>query len=60
MAQIDNSDRIVRELADIKRLLILQLITSGVEAQYVAKALRISKSTLSGIVSARSIKKTKG
>jgi DNA-binding transcriptional ArsR family regulator len=64
MAQTNNpittSDRIIRELADIKRLLILQLITSGVEAQHIARALGTSKSTLSRVVSARSLKKIKG
>jgi IS30 family transposase len=64
MAQANNtdmtSDRIIRELADIKRLLIVQLMTSGVEAQYIARALGTSKSTLSRIVPARLVKKTKG
>lgn len=54
------SDQIIRELADIKRLLILQLIISGVEAQHIARALGVSKSTISRVVPARNVKKTKG
>lgn len=64
MAQANNSNtmdnQIICELVNIKRLLILQLMISGVEAQHIAKALGTSKSTLSRVVPARSVKKVKG
>lgn len=47
MEQANNSeitnDRIIRELADIKWLLIVQLMTSGAEARYIARALGTSQ-----------------
>ncbi len=46
-----------KELAAIKRLLVLQLITSGVQATDVAKALKVAKSAVSGMVPARKVKK---
>lgn len=48
---------VVAELDNIKRLLILQLITSGVQANDIAKALRVAKSTISKLVPAREVKK---
>jgi DNA-binding transcriptional ArsR family regulator len=53
-------DAVVRELGNIKKLLILQLMVSGVEAQHIARALGIAKSTLSGLVPARAVQKSKG
>ncbi len=47
------------ELTAIKRLLVLQLITSGVQATDVAKALRISKSGVSQMIPARKVKKAR-
>jgi hypothetical protein len=48
---------VAEQLDQIKRLLMLQLIASGVEAKSVAKVLGVSKGTISGIVPARLIKK---
>ena len=53
-------DPILTELKQIRRLLILQLVNSGVEAQHIAKVLGISKSRLSRIVPARSVISGKG
>lgn len=47
------------ELGAIKRLLILQLLTSGVEATKVAAALGIAKSSVTRLVPARKVKKPK-
>jgi hypothetical protein len=51
------NDPVQEELDAIKRLLVLQLITSGVQAGDVAKALRVSPATISGMVPARKVKK---
>jgi DNA-binding NarL/FixJ family response regulator len=56
---IESPALVVQELADLKKLLILQLMTSGVEAQHIARALGISKSTLSRLVPARSVTKSR-
>ena len=46
-------------LEDIKKLLILDLVTRGVQAKDIAAVLGVSKGTISGIVPARQIKKSK-
>ena len=46
------------ELNAIKRLLVLQLITSGVQAVDIASALGVDKSVVSRLVPARKVKKT--
>ncbi len=48
---------VVAELDIIKRLLILQLMTSGVQTTDIAKAVGVAKSTISKLVPAREIKK---
>ena|SRR2546422_1241686 len=51
------TDPLVKELGAIKKLLILQLVTSGVQAKDVGKALGLNKSEMSKLVSTRGIKK---
>lgn len=51
-------DPVADELSSIKRLLVLQLITSGVKAKDVASALGVTKSAVSGLVPARKVKKS--
>ncbi len=51
-------DPVADELSSIKRLLILQLVTSGVQANIVASALGVSKSAVSGLVPTRKVKKS--
>jgi predicted transcriptional regulator len=51
-----NEDLIVEELNAIKRLIILQLITSGVQATDIAAALGVHKSSVSRLVSKRKVK----
>ena len=46
-------------LEDIKKLLILDLVTRGVQAKDIATVLGVGKSTISAIVPARQIKKSK-
>lgn len=53
------SDLVVKELEAIKKLLILQLVTSGVQAQDVAKVLGIGKSDMSRLVSTRGLNREK-
>jgi len=48
---------VVQELADIKRLLILQLLTSGVLSTHVARTLQVDNSVISRMVPARMIRK---
>ncbi len=50
-------DPIAEELDAIKRLLILQLITSGIQAKDIAAALRVDKSAVSRLVPARKVKR---
>lgn len=52
-----HADPVVRQLDQIKRLLMLQLVASGVQAQAVAKVLGMHKTDFSKIVPARIIKK---
>lgn len=54
----ENEALISKELDAIKRLLVLQLITSGVQAKDIALALGVSKMTVSRLVATRKIKKT--
>jgi hypothetical protein len=51
------TDPVVTQLEDIKRLLVLQLVVAGVQAQLVGKVLGVSKQTISGMVPARLIKR---
>lgn len=53
------ADPLVKELEAIKKLLILQLVTSGVQAKDIAKALKLDKSDMSRLVSTRGLKRTK-
>ncbi len=53
------NDPVTDELGAIKRLLILQLITSGVQAKDIASTLGVDQSVVSRIVSARRVKKRK-
>ena len=46
-------------LEDIKKLLILDLITKGIQAKDIAAVLGVGKSTISAIVPARQIKKSR-
>jgi DNA-binding NarL/FixJ family response regulator len=50
-------DPVANELADIKRLLILQLLTSGVQTKEIASSLGVDNSTISRMVPARKVKK---
>jgi hypothetical protein len=52
-----NVDPVVAQLDEIKRLTMLQLIASGVQANLIAKVLGVSKSVISGIVPARLLKR---
>ena len=51
------NDPVAKELDAIKRLLVLQLITSGVQSNIIASALAVSKSVVTGLVPARKVKK---
>ncbi len=51
------SDPVATELDSIKRLLVLQLITSGVQTTAIANALKVSKSVVSRLVPARKVKR---
>lgn len=44
----------------IKRLLVLQLITSGVQATHIASALGVDQSVISRMVPARKVKRHSG
>ena len=50
----------VDELVAIKRLLVLQLITSGVQATSIASALGVNKSSVSRLVPTRKVKRSSG
>lgn len=52
-------DPVADELDSIKRLLVLQLVTSGVQTTAIASALKVSKSVVSRLVPARKVKKPK-
>ena len=49
--------KIVSLLEDIKRLLILQLATNGIQPKDIAAVLGVDKSTLSRMVPIRKIRK---
>lgn len=53
----DGLAEVAAELDAIKKLAILQLLVSGVQATQIAKALGVDKSTISRMVPARGIKK---
>jgi hypothetical protein len=46
-------------LEDIKKLLVLQLISQGVQAKDVAAALGVDKSVISRLVASRKIKRAR-
>lgn len=50
-------DPVVKQLDEIRRLLMLQLVVSGVKAKDIATVLGVNKSVISGIVPARAISK---
>ena len=50
-------DPVAAELDAIKRLLVLQLITSGIQAKDIAAALGVDQSVVSRLVPARKVKK---
>jgi predicted transcriptional regulator len=50
------ADPLVIELDAIKRLLVLQLITSGVQANDIAAALGVHQSTVSRLIPTRKVK----
>ena len=52
-----SGDPVAKELDAIKRLLVLQLITSGVQSSTVATALGVSNSKVTRLVPARKAKK---
>jgi len=45
----------LEELQDLKKLAIIQLLASGVRSSDIAKALRVTKSRISGLVPVRQI-----
>ena len=53
-----HADPVVEQLDQIKRLLMLQLLASGVEAQTIGKVLGLAKSQMSDIIPARSVMKS--
>lgn len=58
-ARKQKGDPVADELDSIKRLLVLQLVTSGVQTTAIASALKVSKSVVSRLVPARKVKKLK-
>jgi IS30 family transposase len=52
-----NLDQLIRHLEDLKRLAILQLLISGVQGIYIAKALGVHSSAISRMLPARQLKK---
>ena len=50
-------DPVLKELEAIKKLMILQLVTTGVQAQDIGKVLGLGKSEMSRLVATRKIKK---
>jgi IS30 family transposase len=53
-------DPVAYELEAIKRLLILQLITSGVQATQIASALGVDNSVISRLVPTRKVRRPSG
>lgn len=56
-AKSTHEDPVVEQLDQLKRLVMLQMIASGIQANQIAKVLGVSKSVISGIVPARMIKR---
>lgn len=56
-ARRSTGDPVADELGSIKRLLVLQLITSGVQAKDIASTLGVDQSVVSRLVPARKVKK---
>jgi predicted transcriptional regulator len=56
-ARRPKGDPVTDELGSIKRLLVLQLITSGVQAKDIASALGVDQSVVSRLVPTRKVKK---
>jgi hypothetical protein len=54
-----HADPVVEQLDQVKRLIMLQLLASGVEAQDIGKVLGVSKQRMSGIIPVRSLKALK-
>ena len=50
-------DPVADELVSIKRLLVLQLVTSGVQGKDIAKTLGVDPSVVSRLVPTRKVKK---
>jgi hypothetical protein len=50
-------DAVAKELDAIKRLLMLQLLTSGVQSTAIARAMGVDISVVSRLVPARRVKK---
>jgi IS30 family transposase len=51
VANLDKTnDLLLRELGDVKRLLILQLLAQGVSQDQIARALGVNQSTISRLV----------
>ena len=55
MAKVKN-DSLLEEMRAVKRLLILQLLVSGVQAKDIATALGVSLSSVSRLVPRRKVK----
>ncbi|MGH3010000.1 MAG: helix-turn-helix domain-containing protein [Gaiellaceae bacterium] len=47
--------KLSKQMEDVKRLLVIQLIADGVQGAHIAKALGIDPSTISKMVPARDI-----
>jgi len=56
-AKRTKGDPVADELAEIKRLLVLQLITSGVQAKDIAATLGVDQSVVSRLVPSRKVKR---
>ena len=52
-----SKDPVIKELEAIKKLLVLALLTQGLEQKLIAKALQIDPAQLSRMMPARKIKK---
>jgi IS30 family transposase len=48
---------ILVQLEDLKKLMVIQLVASGVQATHIAKALGVDKSAISRLVPVREIQK---
>ncbi len=52
-----HEDPVVQQLDHLKRLMMLQLVVSGVKAKDIAKVLGVTNSAISAIIPARTIQK---